>query len=158
VWDEATWSLLHEAVRAEAYDTTERAVQSVLATLRALGDVTPLPSTEAGEDVRVQLSWLIYPGFVRDTGVDQLRRLPLYLQAAARRLDAPLTDDLLAAQDLEARFHARTAEMSVWARLTPRVQHVRWALEELRIGLLAQHLRTAFPVSVKRVTALVDDL
>jgi ATP-dependent helicase HrpA len=48
--------------------------------------------------------------------------------------------------------------MSVWARLTPRVQHVRWALEELRIGLLAQQLRTAFPVSVKRVTALVDDL
>jgi ATP-dependent helicase HrpA len=158
VWDAATWSLLHDAVRAEAYDVTERAVQGVQATLRALGDVTPLPATEAGEDVRVQLSWLIYPGFVRDAGVDQLRRLPLYLQAAARRLEAPLTDDLLAAQDLEARFHARTAEMSPWARLTPRVQHVRWALEELRIGLLAQHLRTAFPVSVKRVTALVDDL
>ncbi|MBD8606453.1 ATP-dependent RNA helicase HrpA [Aeromicrobium sp. CFBP 8757] len=158
VWDEATWSLLHDAVRAEAYDATERAVQSVLATLRALGDVTPLPSTEAGEDVRVQLSWLVYRGFIRDAGVDQLRRFPLYLQAAARRLEAPLTDDLLAAQDLEARFHARTAELSPWSRLTPRVQHVRWALEELRIGLLAQHLRTAFPVSVKRVTALVDDL
>ncbi|KAA1376379.1 ATP-dependent RNA helicase HrpA [Aeromicrobium fastidiosum] len=158
VWDEATWSLLHDAVRPEAYGTTERAVQGVIATLRALGDVTPLPSTEAGEDVRVQLSWLIYPGFIRDVGVDQLRRLPLYLQAAAKRLAAPLTDDLLAAQDLEARFHARTAELSVWARLSPRVQHVRWALEELRIGLLAQGLRTAFPVSVKRVTALVDAL
>jgi ATP-dependent helicase HrpA len=158
VWDEATWTLLHETVRAEAYDTTERAVQNVLATLRALGEVTPLPSTEAGEDVRVQLSWLLYPGFVRDTGVERLPRLPLYLQAAKRRLDAPLTDDLLAAQDLEARFHARTAEMSVWARLAPRVQHVRWALEELRIGLLAQQLRTAFPVSVKRVTALLDAL
>jgi ATP-dependent helicase HrpA len=158
VWDEGSWSLLHEAVRAEAYDVTDRALQSVLATLRALGEVTPLPSTEAGEDVRVQLSWLVYAGFIRDAGVDQLRRLPLYLQAAARRLDAPLTDDLLAAQDLEARFHARTAEMSVWARLTPRVQHVRWALEELRIGLLAQQLRTAFPVSVKRVGALVDEL
>lgn len=158
VWDELSFSLLHDTVRAEAYDETERAVQGVLATLSALGDLMPLPATEAGEDVRVQLSWLIYTGFVRDAGVDQLCRLPLYLQAARRRLDAPLTDDLLAAQDLEARFHARTADMTVWARLAPDVQHVRWALEELRIGLLAQNLRTAFPVSVKRVTALVDGL
>ncbi|MCW2826060.1 MAG: hrpA, partial [Aeromicrobium sp.] len=158
VWEPVDFTLLHETVRAEAYDETERAVQSVLATLRALGDVVPLPSTEAGEDVRVQLSWLIYPGFIRDAGVDQLRRLPLYLQAARRRLDAPLTADLLAAQDLEARFHERTAGLSSWARLSPEIRHVRWALEELRLGLLAQHLRTAFPVSVKRVTALVDAL
>ena len=52
----------------------------------------------------------------------------------------------------------RTAGMSLWARLAPDVQHVRWALEELRLSLLAQDLRTAFPVSVKRVTALVDAL
>jgi ATP-dependent helicase HrpA len=158
VWDELTFSLLHDTVRAEAYDETEQAVHAVLATLQALGEVTPLPATAAGEDVRVQLSWLIYPGFIRDAGVGQLRRLPLYLQAARRRLDAPLTDDLLATQDLEARFHARTADLSVWARSAPEVQHVRWALEELRLSLLAQNLRTAFPVSVKRVTALVDGL
>ncbi len=145
-------------MRAEAYDETELAVRTVIDILRALGEVTPTPATEAGEDVRVQLSWLIYPGFIRDTGIVQLRRLPLYLQAARRRLDAPLTDDLLATQELEARFHERTAGLSTWARLSPDVQHVRWALEELRLSLLAQNLRTAFPVSVKRVTALVDAL
>jgi ATP-dependent helicase HrpA len=158
VWDEESFGALREKVRADAYPETERAVQAVIATLRALGEVLPLPSTEAGEDVRVQLSWLIYPGFVRDAGVDQLRRLPLYLEAARRRLSAPTTDALLEAQALEARFHARTAGLSVWARLSPEVQHVRWALEELRLSLLAQNLRTAFPVSVKRVTALVDAL
>ena len=120
VWDEVTFSLLHDTVRAEAYDETERAVHAVISTLQALGELTPLPATEAGEDVRVQLSWLIYPGFIRDAGVAQLRRFPLYLQAARRRLDAPLTNDLLAAQDLEARFHARTALMSTWARMAPR--------------------------------------
>ncbi|MGA8851673.1 MAG: ATP-dependent RNA helicase HrpA [Aeromicrobium sp.] len=158
VWDEASFALLCDVVRADAYEQTQQAVQSVLMVLRALGDVTPLPATEAGEDVRVQLSWLVYPGFIRDTGVDQLRRVPLYLQAASKRLDATLTDDLVAAQDLEARFHAGTADLSPWARLSPDVQHVRWALEELRLSLLAQHLRTAFPVSIKRVTALVDAL
>ncbi|MEV7396315.1 ATP-dependent RNA helicase HrpA [Aeromicrobium sp. NPDC092404] len=158
VWDEVMFGLLHETVRAEAYDETEQAVRTVIDVLRALGEVTPTPATEAGEDVRVQLSWLVYPGFVRDAGTTQLRRLPLYLQAARRRLDAPLTDDLLATQELEARFHERTATLSTWARLSPDVQHVRWALEELRLSLLAQNLRTAFPVSVKRVTALVDAL
>lgn len=158
VWDEATFSLLHEAIRPEVYDVTEQAVHQVIATLRALGDLTPLPQTEAGEDVRVQLSWLLFPGFIREAGTAQLRRLPLYLQAARRRLDAPLTDNLIATQDLEARFHQKTADMTVWMRLSPDVQHVRWALEELRLSLLAQNLKTAFPVSIKRVTALVDGL
>ena len=157
-WDEGSFALLAELVRADAFDETERAVLAVQQTLRALGEVSPPPATEAGEDVRVQLSWLIYPGFVRDTGTEQLQRLPLFLQAAKRRLETPLTDDLVAAQDLEARFHAATADLSSWARLSPDVQHVRWALEELRLSLLAQNLRTAFPVSVKRVTALVDAL
>lgn len=158
VWDEQSFDALRETVRAEAYDETERAVHTVIDVLRALGEVIPTPPTEAGEDVRVQLSWLVYPGFIRDAGVTQLRRIPLYLEAARRRLSAPLTDDLLAAQELEARFHERTAALSPWARLSPDVQHVRWALEELRLSLLAQNLRTAFPVSVKRVTALVDAL
>ena len=158
VWDEESFDALRETVRAEAYDETERAVHAVIDALRALGEVIPTPPTEAGEDVRVQLSWLVYPGFIRDAGVTQLRRIPLYLEAARRRLSAPLADDLLAAQELEARFHERTAALSPWARLSPDVQHVRWALEELRLSLLAQNLRTAFPVSVKRVTALVDAL
>ncbi|MBC7631359.1 ATP-dependent RNA helicase HrpA, partial [Aeromicrobium sp.] len=155
-WDENSFDALREAVRSEAYGETERAVRAVIEVLRALGEVVPTPSTDAGEDVRVQLSWLIYPGFIRDSGVAQLSRIPSYLEAARRRLDASVTQDLLAAQDLEARYHERTAGLSTWARLAPDVQHVRWALEELRVGLLAQGLRTAFPVSVKRVTAMVD--
>ncbi|MCW2801716.1 MAG: hrpA [Aeromicrobium sp.] len=156
-WDEESFESMREAIRADVYDEAERAVHSVLAVLRALGEVTTT-ETEAGEDVRVQLSWLIYPGFIPDTGIDQLRRLPLYLEAARRRLTTAPTSDLVATQELEARFHERTDGMSVWAQLAPNVQHVRWALEELRLSLLAQDLRTAFPVSVKRVTALVQAL
>jgi len=156
-WDEDAFAVLREAVRADVYDETQRAVQSVTASLQALGEVTPT-DTEAGEDVRIQLSWLIYVGFIRDTGVTQLRRLPLYLEAARRRLTKPTTAELLAVQELEARFHEHTSTLSTWARLDPEVQHVRWALEELRLSLLAQDLRTAFPVSVKRVTALVGAL
>ncbi|MDR7086961.1 ATP-dependent helicase HrpA [Aeromicrobium panaciterrae] len=158
VWDEESFNALREVIRADVYDETERAVHSVIAALKALGEVE-IDESEAGEDVRVQLSWLIYKGFIRDTGVVQLRRLPLYLEAARRRLTSGKTSaDLAATQELEALFHERTDDLSVWARLAPDVQHVRWALEELRVSLFAQDLRTAFPVSVKRVTVLVDAL
>ena len=158
VWDEQSFDAMRESLRADVYDETERAVHAVIAVLKALGDVT-VDDTEAGEDVRVQLSWLIYPGFIRDTGVNQLRRLPLYLEAARRHLSTSKAPaDLAATQQLEARFHDRTDGLSRWAQLAPDVQHARWALEELRLSLFAQDLKTAFPVSVKRVTALLDAL
>jgi ATP-dependent helicase HrpA len=35
----------------------------------------------------------------------------------------------------------------------PELERFRWMLEELRVSLFAQELRTAFPVSVKRLEA-----
>ncbi|MBC7592870.1 MAG: ATP-dependent RNA helicase HrpA [Kineosporiaceae bacterium] len=157
VWDEASFAGLREKVRQEAYGVTEATVQSAIKTLKALGEVT-LDRSEAGEDVRVQLSWLIYRGFIRDAGVANMRRIPLYLEAARRRLSMPTTADVLAVQDLEALFHERTAPLNDLERLEPRVQHARWALEELRLSFFAQGLKTAFPVSTKRVTTLVEGL
>ena len=156
--DAESFAALREAVRPEVFDVTQRAVTHVLRAYERLGEVRP-GGDEAGEDVQVQLSWLVYPGFIRDMGVDRLARMPVYLQAAAARLRiAGTPDPLLEAQDLEAEFHRRTADLSPWARLTPDVQKVRWALEELRISLTAQKLGTAHPVSLKRVRALLDTL
>ena len=157
VWDEAAFARLREKVRPDAYDVAESTVHTAIKTLQALGEIA-VDASEAGEDVRVQLSWLIYPGFIRDAGVAGMRRIPLYLEAARRRLSMPTTADVYAVQDLEARFHSTTAGFSPLAKLDPKVQHVRWALEELRLSMFAQNLRTAFPVSIKRVTALVDGL
>ena len=157
VWDEDSFTRLRDKVRPEAYDVTESTVHAAIKTLQALGEIT-VDASEAGEDVRVQLSWLIYRGFIRDAGVAGIRRIPLYLEAARRRLSMPTTADVYAVQDLEARFHAETAGLSPLANLDPKVQHVRWALEELRLSMFAQNLKTAFPVSIKRVTALVEGL
>ncbi|MEO6471318.1 MAG: DUF3418 domain-containing protein, partial [Aeromicrobium sp.] len=157
VWDEASFTSLREKARPEAYDLAESTVHAAVKTLQALGEIS-LDGSEAGEDVRVQLSWLIYPGFIRDAGVGGMRRIPLYLEAARRRMTMATTADVYAVQDLEARFHDRTAELSMLAKLDPGVQHARWSLEELRLSMFAQNLKTAFPVSIKRVTALIDAL
>ena len=157
-WDEGSFALLQDLVRADVYDLTEQALGSVLSTLRALGDLSSLPSTAAGEDAKVQLSWLLYAGFIRDTGVDRLRRLPVYLQAAARLIAAGDDPRLVEVQDLEAELHRRTADLSPTRRLAPDVQDVRWALEELRVSLFAQSLRADRPISLKRAHALVEGL
>lgn len=158
VSDEAAFAALTDTGRQEVFDVTQRAVTHVIRAYDRLGDVRP-GADEAGEDVRVQLSWLVYPGFVRDMGIERLPRLAVYLQAAALRLQTGGTPPpLLEAQDLEAEFHRRSAQLREWQRLTPEVQKVRWALEELRVSITAQRLGTAHPVSLKRVRTMLDTL
>ena len=60
--------------------------------------------------------------------------------------------------ELEAEFHERTGGLSPLRRAAADVQEVRWALEELRVSVVAQNLGTARPVSVKRLRRLLDDL
>lgn len=155
VWDEESFARLRDAVRADAVPLTERIVRQVIAALQALGEVSP-GDDEAGEDVRVQISWLIHPGFIRDAGAEHIGRLAVYLRAARKRLVS--TKDPAPLWDLEARFHELTRDLGPWRRLSPEVQRVRWMLEELRVGTFAQELRAVGPVSVKRVQKALDEL
>lgn len=158
VWDEAAFTALREKVRADVHDTAAGVVRDVLRALEKLAQVQPSGGSEAAEDVRVQLSWLVHPGFVRDHGVTQVRRLPVYLEAARRRLALPATDAIVQLQDLEVEFHERTADLSPLRMRAPDVREVRWALEELRVSLVAQNLGTPYPVSLKRLRKLLDAL
>ena len=42
--------------------------------------------------------------------------------------------------------------------MTTDVREVRWMLEELRVSLFAQPLRTPYPVSAVRIFPVLDDL
>src|SRR5882672_6540000 len=86
----------------------------------------------------------------------QLAHYPRYLKAIAARLDKLKADP--------ARDAARTSEIAplqtallreVAARkgvVDPRLEEFRWLLEELRVSLYAQELRTPVPVSAKRLS------
>jgi ATP-dependent helicase HrpA len=84
-----------------------------------------------------------------------LQHLPRYLQAVAMRLDKLKADPARDAQrlaelrPLEQRWLRRLADL----RGTPhaRLDDYRWMLEELRVSLFAQELRTPQPVSSKRL-------
>ena len=93
--------------------------------------------------------------FVRDTPSEQLAHLPRYLQAMVLRLDKARNE---AARDALNTREVQRLEQAFYRLLSQRKGQVddatkafRWLLEELRVGLFAQELRTRQPVSVKRL-------
>ncbi|WP_417541842.1 ATP-dependent RNA helicase HrpA [Methylophaga thalassica] len=118
---------------------------------RLTGNI-PLAAINSVNDIKQQLGFLIYQGFVHDTPDEALKRLPVYCQAAGIRLDRLLTDPNKDKQ--------RMAEvMPHWQKFINKVNKIetadfkeyRWMLEEFRISVFAQELKTAYPISAKRL-------
>jgi ATP-dependent helicase HrpA len=111
-------------------------------------------------DIRAQLERLLAPGWLAATPWERLQHLPRYLKAASLRLDKlradPQRDQRLAAEvaALEQPFQRELGVRRRTAAVTPELEQFGWLLEELRVSLFAQELRTPVPVSVKRLTKL----
>ena len=104
-------------------------------------------------EVRSQLAALVGRGFVRRLSRERLRELPRYLRAAGIRLER-LADGWQ--QDGERALQIEVLAKDWRAALqqhgpSPAFEEFRWLLEELRVSLFAQELKTPFPVSPKRL-------
>ncbi len=123
------------------------------AVTRKLPQARPHPATHA--DIEQQLRGLLGKRFIRETPHAQLAHFPRYLKGVIARIDKlradPARDARLMAEmsplltRLQRELSARKGEPD--AALTD----FRWLLEELRVALFAQELRTPMPVSVKRL-------
>ncbi|MFL9946508.1 ATP-dependent RNA helicase HrpA [Paraburkholderia agricolaris] len=106
-------------------------------------------------DMQNQLDGLIGKRFVVDTPYPQLAHFPRYLKGMALRVDKLKADPARDArqfaefQPLQQNYQRALAQRG--GVLDPRLSEFRWLLEELRISLFAQELRTPMPVSVKRL-------
>jgi ATP-dependent helicase HrpA len=113
------------------------------------------PPAELAADVGAQLARLVGRRFVERTDYERLRHLPRYLKAVVLRIDKARADPqrdaerLAQIRPLEQRFLRALAERRGAA--DARLEEFRWLLEELRVSLFAQELRTPQPVSVKRL-------
>ncbi len=120
------------------------------------------PPKEVADDIAAQLQRLVPRRFVVQTPWPQMQHLPRYLKAVQMRLDKLRTDPARDAQrlaelrPLEQRWLRRVAERRGAA--DARLDEFRWLLEELRVGLFAQELRTPQPVSVKRLERAWEQL
>uniref|UniRef100_UPI0025FD5E96 DUF3418 domain-containing protein n=1 Tax=Sphaerotilus sp. TaxID=2093942 RepID=UPI0025FD5E96 len=123
------------------------------AALRKLKD-TRVPK-DAADDITGQLQRLVPKRFIAQTHWSQLHHLPRYLKAIVLRLDKWRADPARDAQrltelrPLETRYTRRLADLK--GTDDSRLTEYRWLLEELRVSLFAQELRTPQPVSVKRL-------
>jgi len=141
-----------------------RAVHAVLQELanatRKLKDSRP--AKDVGDDVTAQLQRLVPKRFALDTPWAQLQHLPRYLKAITARLDKLRADVARDAKlmseikPLEQRYTRRLAELK--GVKDARLDDFRWQLEELRVSLFAQELRTPQPVSVKRLDKVWSQL
>ncbi|RAA23676.1 ATP-dependent RNA helicase HrpA [Burkholderia multivorans] len=113
------------------------------------------PFAQAHADLQQQLSALIGKRFVIDTPYAQLVHFPRYLKGIALRIDKLKADPARDAKQLgELQPLVQQYQRAVSQRggvVDPRLAEFRWLLEELRISLFAQELRTPMPVSVKRL-------
>jgi ATP-dependent helicase HrpA len=114
----------------------------------------------AAADIQAQIDRLLAPGWLASTAWERLQHLPRYLKAASLRLDKlrgdPQRDQRLAAEvtALEQPFQRELAVRRRNAAVTPELEQFGWLLEELRVSMFAQELRTPVPVSVKRLAKL----
>jgi ATP-dependent helicase HrpA len=113
-----------------------------------------LPSVQ---DVRAHVGRLVYRGFLLDVPWERLLHYPRYLGAIARRVER-LSHGALRDRDrlaeiapLEGMWLARDEQARRAGRVDGRLEEIRWLLEELRVSLFAQDLKTAVPVSVQRI-------
>lgn len=137
-----------EVIRLVTEIVTEAA--AIMPKLKRLADIKAIT-----DDVLQQLRWLFRPGFLVVVPLSQLQHYPRYLRAIQYRLDRYRDDpmrDVARQQDIE-RLSVRWERALAARRGQPdeRLDEFGWMLQELRVSLFAQQLRTPMPVSVKRL-------
>ncbi len=109
--------------------------------------------------VKNQLAWLVFPGFLRHVPLSRLRHYRRYLEGIRVRLErarlSPSTDSEREA--LVAPYWSHYRE-TVTSQKGPRfnaeaLADYRWMVEEFRVSVFAQELRTPTPISAKRLDA-----
>src|SRR5688572_7037591 len=112
------------------------------------------------DDIKRQLERLLAPGWLARTPWPRLQHFTRYLKAAALRLDKlradPARDARLAADlaPLQAAWQREVAARARYGALSAELEQFGWLLEELRVSLFAQELKTPVPVSAKRLAKL----
>ncbi len=115
-------------------------------------------------DLEQQISLLVYKGFLSQTPWEQLQHIPRYLKALRLRIEKhpanPDRDGKNAAsvglvwQKWQDRVNVLTAAHQ---DIPEALGSFRWLIEELRVSLFAQELKTPFPVSIKRLEKVWAD-
>ncbi|MFC7514404.1 ATP-dependent RNA helicase HrpA [Herbaspirillum sp. GCM10030257] len=113
-------------------------------------------------DMQSQLQALVGKRFIADNDYTQLSHFPRYLKAINVRLEKlradPARDARLMAEWMQVAAPWQRALKDRQKSGDPKMLEFRWLLEELRVSLFAQELRTPMPVSVKRLQKVWESM
>ena len=114
--------------------------------------------------MRQRLQTLLAAGFATRTPWAQWPRLPIYLKAMTLRLEKysgnPARDAAREAdiQELEQMWQEKTDGLvKQGLPVSDDLAAFKWMIEELRVSLFAQELKTPYPVSVKRLMKVWEE-
>ncbi|MGZ5572480.1 MAG: ATP-dependent RNA helicase HrpA [Usitatibacter sp.] len=149
------------AVTEAALRHVESIVEASLELAQALAQNASLGRVV--QDVKSARDRLVPPGFLARTPWERLEHLPRYLRGYALRLRKfranAERDQKHAAtvHTLWQNYEARAKANHDAGRHDPKLEEYRWLIEELRVSLFAQELRTPLPVSAKRLQKFWDE-
>lgn len=165
-----TQQAFHDALvtrRAQLYPEARRlldmvlAIYTTLAVVRSkLGRVNDSLYRESIDDMRRQLDGLQASNFLYKVSCSRWQHYPRYLKALEVRLDKlpnNLTRDLDASRELTKlwqNYQIRRQLLEAREVDSTRLEDYRWLLEEYRVSLFAQPMKTAQPVSAARLAKL----
>jgi ATP-dependent helicase HrpA len=118
----------------------------------------------AATDIQAQLQGLVHKRFLTENEYTQLAHFPRYLKAINVRLEKlradPARDTKLMAewQSAAAPYLRQAKDRQAGKNTDPKLVEFRWMLEELRVSLFAQELRTPMPVSAKRLQKVWESM
>ena len=139
-----------------------------VAALRLLPQTAGLASNvskahaQANQDVRAQLEWLLHKRFIAETPFERLQHVPRYLKAINLRIEKlrsnPARDSQCMAQMQPLSQAWQKLRQAQQGKADPRIDEFAWMLQELRVSLFAQELKTPVIVSVKRLEKMLAGL
>ena len=146
---------------AQAINTLLMEIASAYNTIRKqLKKANELAWAMAVADIKQQLALLFAKGFITDTPIEYLQQYPRYLAAISQRLEK-LRGHFQRDKQLSLGINTMTSNlMQEWSNNMDAQQRsdllleYRWLLEEYRVSLFAQQLKTRKPVSEKRLKEL----
>jgi len=154
---------LLDARRAQLSDVADRLVTTITLMLKewraaraALDGLRPGAFADLVAEVNAQLTMLLPPDFIESTPRPWLDYLPRYLKGVTRRIER-LPPNVKRDAELAAKvrpfataLRAFLAEPAI-SGVRPELEELRWMIEEFRVSLFAQELKTMVRVSEKRL-------
>jgi ATP-dependent helicase HrpA len=149
--------------RAQLSEVADRLATTVTSTLKewraaraALDGLRTGSFADVVAEVNAQLGLLLPPDFIESTPRPWLDYLPRYLKAVNRRIER-LPPNVRRDAELSAKVRPFATALRTFmaepviSGVRPELEELRWMIEEFRVSLFAQELKTMVRVSEKRL-------